>query len=121
MRLGNISIGNRIAITFVIVLAILLALAIYGYMTGAWEAQAQQPRRLVDVPLSKYEKRILELDRAALDAAYQEQIHHLFLTWMKDESDQPRRAATGAKQARSAYERSIDAIEERLKLIGDKP
>jgi hypothetical protein len=79
------------------------------------EAQAQD--QLQPLSLSKYEKRLLEIDRAAIDQAYHEQILHLFQTWMKDESGQPHRAGTGAKQARSAYERSMDAIEERQRRL----
>jgi hypothetical protein len=37
-QLEDISIGHRIAITVIIVLAILFALALYGYLTGGWEA-----------------------------------------------------------------------------------
>ena len=33
----NLSLGNRVAITIVIVLAVLFALALYGYLTGAWD------------------------------------------------------------------------------------
>jgi hypothetical protein len=113
----------RVLITIVVVLAILFALALYGYLTGAWDmdaqAQAQTPKMQPDV-LSKYERRIVELDRAGIDAAYQAQITHLFQTWMKDEQGQPARALNGAKQARSAYERSIDAIvarEQRLEVV----
>jgi hypothetical protein len=111
MKLEDISVGHRIAITVIIVLAVLFALALYGYLIGGWEAEAQ-PQRLVP-PISKYEDRLLELDREAADQAYREQIMHLFQTWMKDERDQPMRALTGARQARSAYERVVNAIEER--------
>jgi hypothetical protein len=111
-QLQDISIGHRIAITVVIVLAILFALALYGYLTGSWDAEAQPQQRLVP-PISKYEERLLELDREAADQAYREQIMHLFQTWMKDERDQPMRALVGARQARSAYERVVNAIEER--------
>jgi len=106
--LEDMSFAQRFALTVVICLAILFALALFGYLTGAWDevqAQSLQPERL-----SQHEKRILELDRAAIDTAYQSQITHLFQIWMKDEAGQPKRAVTGAAQARSAYERSIDAI-----------
>lgn len=114
-RLEDMSIGHRVAVTVVIVLAILFALALYGYLTGGWDAQAQA--ELQPLAISKYEKRIIELDRTAIDAAYQAQITHLFQTWMKDDSGQPKRAETGARQARTAYERSVDAIEVRQKRL----
>jgi len=119
MKLENISVGNRIAITFIVVLATLFALALIGYLTGRWEAEAQPQRVLPIVPVSKYEKRLIELDREAAGKAYREQIVHLFQTWMKDERDQPLRAAVGARQARSAYERVMNAIEERERLLKD--
>jgi len=37
-RLENLSIGHRIAITMGIVLILLFALALYGFLTGAWDA-----------------------------------------------------------------------------------
>ena len=63
-----------------------------------------------------HEKRLLELERAAIEDAYQRQVRMLFLNWMKDEAGQPERAARGVLQARRAYVdsmRSIEAREER--------
>jgi hypothetical protein len=116
LRLEDVSIGYRIAITVAIVLVILFALALFGYLTGGWDTPATA-QSLQPPTLSKYEKRIVELDRAAIDNAYSNQITHLFQTWMKDDQDQPRRALTGAKQARSAYERTMDAVVEREKRL----
>jgi hypothetical protein len=117
MRLEDVSIGHRIAITVVIVLAVLFALALYGYLTGGWEAGAQQFQPAV---LSKYEKQFIEMDRMAAADAYKEQIHHLFLTWAKDERDQPKRAVTGALQARSMYDRAMAAIDAREKRFQEE-
>lgn len=118
MHYEDMSIGQRVAITVAIMLAILFALALYGYLTGAWDTSAAQAQQtLQPATLSKYEKRMVELDRAAIDSAYSNQITHLFQTWMKDEQDQPRRALNGAKQARSAYERTMDAVVEREKRL----
>jgi broad specificity phosphatase PhoE len=118
-----VTLGHRVMMTVAIVIAILIALALYGYLTGSWEVEAQTQRERVPLPplpLSKYEKRLLEIDRAAVDQAYHDQILHLFQTWMKDESEQPLRAAKGARQARSAYERAVGAIEERDRLLREK-
>jgi hypothetical protein len=115
--LKNLTIGHRIAITVIIVLAILFALALIGYLTGGWEAEAQ---KFQPAMLSKYEKQFIEMDRKAAAEAYQEQINHLFLTWAKDERDQPKRAATGALQARSMYERAMIAIDAREKRFQDE-
>jgi uncharacterized protein YneF (UPF0154 family) len=116
--LENISIGNRIALTVAIIVIIVILLACVGYLSGRWEAEAQTQRLLPSSPplISKYESRLLELDREAADQAYRDQIMHLFQTWMKDEREQPVRALVGARQARSAYERVMNAIEERERL-----
>jgi hypothetical protein len=121
--LQDMDIGHRVMLTVAIVVAIILILAGIGYLSGRWEAQAQTQRARVlpPAPISKYEKRLLELDRDAADQAYREQIQHLFAIWMKDDSGQPLRAATGARQARSAYERLTEAIEERERMLKDHP
>lgn len=36
-RLKDLSIGHRIALTVIIVLVIVFALALYGYLTGGWD------------------------------------------------------------------------------------
>jgi len=117
------SFGHRAMLTVAIVIIILILLAAFGYLTGRWdEADAAQPQPLLQsIPITKYEKRLLELDREAADNAYRQQIVHLFQTWMKDESGQPTRAVTGARQARTAYERVMNAIEARDHLLRDSP
>jgi len=112
-HLEDMSLGHRVAITVVIVLAILFALALYGYLTGGWEAEAQV------VPPSKYDKRISELDREAIDEAYKEKIIALFNTWLSDPSEQPSRAVKGAQNARRAYIGAMQAIERKeAELLG---
>jgi hypothetical protein len=112
-RLENLSVGKRIAITIIIVLAILFALALYGYLTDAWEAEAQT------LPPSKFDKRIAELDREAIDEAYKEKIIALFNTWLSDPSEQPSRAVKGAQNARRAYIGAMQAIERKeAELLG---
>jgi hypothetical protein len=106
-KLEDLSIGHRIAISVIIVLAILFALALFGYLTGGWEAEAQV------VPPSKFDKRIAELDREAIDEAYKEKIIALFNTWLSDPSEQPSRAVKGAQNARRAYIGAMQAIERR--------
>jgi hypothetical protein len=112
-KLEDLSIGHRIAITVIIVLAILFALALYGYLTGGWEAEAQT------LPPSKFDKRIAELDREAIDEAYKEKIMALFNTWLSDPSEQPSRAVKGAQNARRAYIGAMQAIERKeAELVG---
>jgi hypothetical protein len=105
--LENLSIGHRIAITVIIVLAILFALALYGYLTGSWEAEAQP------LPPTKFDKRMIELEREAIDNAYRRKIEALFTTWLSDAAGQPARAIKGARNAQRAYIDVMAAIEKR--------
>jgi len=116
-KLEDMTLGHRVMLTVVIVVIIVLILACIGYLSGRWEAEAQQFQPAV---LSKHEKQFIEMDRMAAADAYKEQIHHLFLTWAKDERDQPKRAVTGALQARSMYERAMTAIDARERRFQDE-
>lgn len=49
--------------------------------------------------------------QTALDEAFQDQVKHLFSTWMKDSTGQPQRAAAGVRRAVSAYRHAIQAID----------
>ena len=108
MPLKDMTIGHRIAITFIIVLVILFALALYGYLTGGWDAEAQAP-----YVVTKYEPRLLELEREAIEEAFKQKITSLWIVWMSDERGQPTRAITGATQARKAFIASMQQIERR--------
>jgi hypothetical protein len=101
--------AQRFLLTLIIILVILFALAAFGYFTGRWgdDAEAQT------VPPSKYDKRIAELDREAIDEAYKEKIIALFNTWLSDPSEQPSRAVRGAQNARRAYIGAMIEIEKR--------
>jgi hypothetical protein len=93
---------------FVLLMLALLMLALYGFLTGAWETQAQAP-----VVSKAHEERLLELDRKAIEEAYVRHVRALFLNWLKDPSDQPERALQGMARARRAYVDSIQAVERR--------
>jgi len=118
-KLEDISIGNRIAITVIIVLAILFALALIGYLSGRWEAEAAQTQQTDPtwVP-SKWDDQIDELERQALGEAFKKHIMQLYSVWVTD-NYQPRippKALVGARNARDAYIRSMDKIEKRQEL-----
>jgi len=105
---ADMSLGERIMLTLVIVLIILFAMAIFGWMGGSWdEAPAQE------LQASKFDGRLIGLDKQALDEAYKERVRHLFEVWMKDESGQPGRAIVGVRQARRAYIEAMTKVEER--------
>jgi hypothetical protein len=104
---------GHIALTFVIVVVMLFALAFIGWISGRWD-EAPAAVSTIKVPLDpRHEQKFIELDRAAIEAAYRDQIMHLFEVWMKDDSGQPDRAVKGARQARKAFASSMDAIDER--------
>jgi hypothetical protein len=92
-------------------LALMLCAALlFAYFAG--DAQ-DAPVELVVPP--EFEKRILELDRMAIETAYSQQVTHLFETWMRDPAGQPERALRGVNQARKAYVESMTAIERRAR------
>jgi hypothetical protein len=114
--LEDIPLVYRIALTFAIVVIILILLAAFGYFSGAWdEAGAREE----DVPMEKDEAHILALDREALDKAYMQHIGLVFGVWMKDPNDpnSVHRAGNGARNARKGYAISRTKIEERERRL----
>jgi hypothetical protein len=112
MRLEDLSIGRRIALTFFIVLVILFALALFGYLSGRWEeAEAQG----APVMPSKYDDQIDELEKEALGEAFKAHVARLYTVWVTDnyKPNFPPKAVVGMRNARDAYIRGMDAIENR--------
>jgi hypothetical protein len=109
--LDNMTFAQRFALTVVIVLAILFALALFGFMTGRWDAADAAPA----LETMKYEDRFIELDRVAIERAYSDHVVLLYKTWMTDPSSnsQPARAVYGANLARKNYAAAMTAIEVR--------
>ncbi len=66
------------------------------------------------LPPSKWDDHLIELDRQALDAAYQHHVELLFSTWMKDyaQPNEPQRLRKGARNAREAYIRAMTVREQ---------
>lgn len=110
--LKNLSVGHRTALLFIIVLVILLALALFGYLTGGWDVQAQQQKTdLYDgVP---FDATLLPLDRKALDEAYHGHLIRLWNVWLTDGAKEATRFRTGLKIARGAYHQATEAIAKR--------
>jgi hypothetical protein len=107
------TIGQRFLLTLAIVLAILLALAALGcYFTGNWDedetarpgyglASAEtRPELCMDTDTRE---RVRKLMIEALDNSLREKIESLFAVWLRDATDQPRRAQTGMNTALRAY------------------
>ena len=62
---------------------------------------------------SKWEERILELDRQAIEEAYKDYVGKLYTVWLADSRGQPERAKAGAQNARKAFIAIMEAIERR--------
>jgi hypothetical protein len=114
----DISLGQRLVLTCIIVLIVLLLLSLIGRTIGGWDESPAQPALVLILPPSKWDQKIIELDEQALDEAYIQKIKHLFDIWVRDyESAHPERAMKGAAQARRAYMQIRDAIEIRRQQI----
>ena len=109
-RLEDMSIGHRVALTVAIVLVILFALALSGYLSGRWDEAGAAA-----IEASPYDARIAELEREAIEAAFQEHVRKLYSVWMADPSnaEAPRRAGKGAANGRRAYIDAMTTIDQR--------
>jgi len=70
-----------------------------------------------DEPLftSKYDDRMLELEKEAVDNAFRQKAEDLIRIWFLDETGQPARFMTGARNARKKYIEMQNALEKREK------
>jgi len=99
---------------WVIAALALLALLLIAF---AFNVMAQ-PRPAALEPISPlYEEHIIELDRQAMDAAYEDRLQHLFAVWTVDDTDQPQRVIAGANKARRAYIAAMQAIDKRAREL----
>jgi len=123
--LNNLSLARRIVLTFVIILVVLFVLSFVGWISGGWDdahsEQAQQqrtePHFVMLLPPSKWDYKLLDLDRRALDEAYTKKIEQLFSIWVADDTGQPERAAKGAWQAKRAFIEAQRALEAREQMM----
>lgn len=79
----------------------LAAAGVAWTLVEVMDAPAQLPPPCL--PSEEDRERVRAIMLAAIDAAFKDQIMHLFEVWMKDAKDQPTRAATGARNAVRAY------------------
>jgi len=115
-RLEELSLGQRIALTVVIVLVILFAFALFGFLTGRWDEAEGQPLVLT-LPPSKWDAEIIELDKQAVNEAYVAKIKQLFDVYVREGVEVHERPVKGAAQARRAYIVIRQAIEKREELL----
>lgn len=107
--LHEMTFGQRFILTIVICLVILFALALAGYLTGAWNTDASAQT----LPISKWDAQMIALDKQALDQAYATQMAHVFGIWIKDGVADPSRARIGFGNARRGYDAAMTEIEKR--------
>jgi hypothetical protein len=58
------------------------------------------------------DERLKQILNDALDQSLRDYVHNLFTVMMRDPTDQPERAATGARKAITAWRKAVNAIEE---------
>jgi len=99
----------------ILALAIAVLLA-YILLSLAKDDAESQPLVLM-LPPSKWDAKILELDKQALDEAYIHKLKLLFDVWVREGRDNPERPIKGAAEARRAYVDIMKAIEMREQAI----
>ena len=106
--LEAMSFAQRFLLTIVIVLIVMFALAITGYLSGRWEAQAKVAYDCTD---ATERERIRELALKGIDDGLQQAMRHLFDVWQKDpNTEQPKRAQVGTTNAVNAHIRARKLI-----------
>jgi len=116
-RLEDMTLGQRILLTIIIVLVILFALAIVGWSTGGWdEAPAQQAEQQLygDTPLDAV---LIRLDKRALDTAYEQRLVRLWEVWISPTTRDPTAFTNGLRIARQRYAEAAAGISRRERQI----
>jgi hypothetical protein len=106
--LDDFTLVQRIVAMVIIVIVVLFLLTIVGcFMRDDVEAQP--------LPPSKWDTRINTLEREAIEEAFKKHIMQLYSVWVSDQyvHDIPPKALKGARNARDAFIRSMEAIEKR--------
>ena len=101
-----------------------LALALLcGFLAFTASAQKERPLMAPTAVTELYsgvahDGKLLELDRKALDEAYNAHLLLLFSVWLKDQAGDPTRFNNGIRIARRAYHQAAEQIEKREKQLG---
>jgi len=104
---------ERFAIMVMIVLTVLLVLAIGSALMVEGEI-------ILELPFSKWDQKMLDLDREAIDRAYVNKIGQLYDVWVREGREHPERPVKGAAEAKRAYTAIQDTIEQRQKIINER-
>lgn len=119
MTLADLSFGHRVALTVAVVLAVMLLLAIIGYLTGRWSdaenyALAAEESHIVQLEpcmdeTSREAIRVIMFD--AVDDALHDHIKNLYAVMMKDYgAPSASRAKVGMTQGVKAHQAARIAI-----------
>jgi hypothetical protein len=95
-------------VNFVVVGAVGLVLSVVGVATFYSSVTAEMSEMCIDAD-TRERARILMFE--GIDQALKAHAAHVFAVWMKDASDQPRRASVGMRNGLKAYAGSRAAVQ----------
>lgn len=95
----------RAAIVLVFIAIILSARSVAQYELESALSEA------VPCGTREMQSRLKVIMYSALDKALEEHIKHTYEVWMKDETDQPKRASVGVRKGLNAYVQSRGTID----------
>jgi hypothetical protein len=114
--LQDMTIGQRVIVTFVIVVVILLLLAAFGYFSGGWDEAGAEP---LPTPPGQHQpgfcideitrERVRDILLNGLDESFKDQVKNLMSVWLRDERGQPGRASVGLHNAARAFDHARKA------------
>src|SRR5215475_5869686 len=116
------SLADRVILTLIIVVVVILLLGLVGWSLGRWEATAQplQQPMVLTLPPTPWDRKMLELDKQALDEAYVAKIRQLFDVWVREGLSSPEGPMKGHAQAQRAYIYGQEALEIREKVMEER-
>src|SRR5215831_14224780 len=105
-------ISMSIAACFLVIVSSIVVI-----VTGPDTIEREYEMAAADEPLftSKYDERLLQLEKEAVDNGYRQKAEDLIRVWFLDEAGQPARFLTGVRAARRKYIDMMNAIEKREK------
>ena len=107
-------IGHRVMLTVAIIVIVLILLACVGYFSGNWnEDETARPgygfvmasaESVSEICMDEATReRVREIILEGVDESLKEHTKHIFSIWLKDSTDQPRRAISGMQTGIRAY------------------
>jgi len=103
----------------IVVLLIIVAVVLFFLMIASWYSSSAQNLRLT-LPPSKWDRKMLELDKEALDIAYKNKVAQLFNIWVTSGLETDEGAVKGHAQAQRAFIWSQQRIELREQELEER-